>query len=521
MMQQRRLSLRFLFRAMLASILVTGMLLAGWPAQAAAAPALQAQPALPLAPMFATYADQQGIAAFTGPAITPLLYEQQTTILVQYTTTHRFELRDGAVHLAALGRELTHHRQDEPPFQWQDPAGLDLSETAIFIDESGHSIDEPFRSFWEQHGQVATFGWPISEAFIEHEAIEGSPVLVQYFERGRLVAAVPAVADEPEPTPEPAMEFGDEEGGNAEQEPGEGDDAEPAPTPEPDENDADRRDDGSIESGTGSTGLGARLSVDDAGGAPVGISVAHLGAQHLALVRGFDERAFLELPTPGGSSGDVTPLASATWFYNPSSNDGRNMARAMNLLDGTIVERGHRLSILATIGPLTQANGYLPGSAIEDGQIVRNSVAGGVCAVSTILYRAAWMAGLPIHSRRGHSLFLDNFHDGGWLGIEAAIYGDSLDLVIGNNTPGPMLVRASVEPARHVLTLTLYGLPDGRVVKRMEPLPSKALSDILRERGLLSAGGAGTEVSVTNERLIIYPDGRTQTDRVKSYYRMP
>ena len=45
--------------------------------------------------------------------------------------------------------------------------------------ETGHSVGGAFLTFWQQHGGLATFGYPITEAFEE----DGRTV--QYFERQR------------------------------------------------------------------------------------------------------------------------------------------------------------------------------------------------------------------------------------------------------------------------------------------------------------------------------------------------
>ncbi len=46
-----------------------------------------------------------------------------------------------------------------------------------YFPETSHSLREPFNKFWENNGGVTTFGYPISEQFIENGA------RVQYFER--------------------------------------------------------------------------------------------------------------------------------------------------------------------------------------------------------------------------------------------------------------------------------------------------------------------------------------------------
>jgi hypothetical protein len=47
-----------------------------------------------------------------------------------------------------------------------------------------HTIDPRFKTYWDTHGGLAQFGYPISEPF-NQVAEDGTTLLVQYFERNR------------------------------------------------------------------------------------------------------------------------------------------------------------------------------------------------------------------------------------------------------------------------------------------------------------------------------------------------
>ncbi len=51
--------------------------------------------------------------------------------------------------------------------------------------ETGHRVGGTFLRFWSEHGGLAQFGYPISDAVTEPELGSGRPRLVQYFERNR------------------------------------------------------------------------------------------------------------------------------------------------------------------------------------------------------------------------------------------------------------------------------------------------------------------------------------------------
>ncbi len=50
--------------------------------------------------------------------------------------------------------------------------------------ETGHSVCEPFLSYWQQQGGLERFGYPLTEAM--EETIGGWTGTVQYFERRRM-----------------------------------------------------------------------------------------------------------------------------------------------------------------------------------------------------------------------------------------------------------------------------------------------------------------------------------------------
>jgi hypothetical protein len=57
--------------------------------------------------------------------------------------------------------------------------------TLAWFPEVGHSLSGPFLKFWQSHGGLAIFGYPISEQFPEVSTTDGKTYTVQYFERNR------------------------------------------------------------------------------------------------------------------------------------------------------------------------------------------------------------------------------------------------------------------------------------------------------------------------------------------------
>ena len=49
--------------------------------------------------------------------------------------------------------------------------------------ETGKTVCAPFLNYWQQHGGLPIFGYPISQPLQERSALNGKPYIVQYFER--------------------------------------------------------------------------------------------------------------------------------------------------------------------------------------------------------------------------------------------------------------------------------------------------------------------------------------------------
>jgi hypothetical protein len=132
-----------------------------------------------------------GLAQFGYPT-TEEFQEQNPTdgkvYTVQYFERNRFEYHPEnagtqyEVLLGLLGRTVTRGRDAEGPFVplAAPPPG------SRFFGQSGHTLAVEFINYWEGHGGLAVYGYPISEPFMEPNVEGGPPYLVQYFERNRL-----------------------------------------------------------------------------------------------------------------------------------------------------------------------------------------------------------------------------------------------------------------------------------------------------------------------------------------------
>jgi hypothetical protein len=141
--------------------------------------------------LFRDYWTRHGGLAQFGYPLTDEFPERNpsdgSTYTVQYFERNRFELHPEnagtpyVVLLGLLGRTVARGMETYAAFQplRSGPPG------ARFFPATGHSLAPAFRAYWEAHGGLPVYGYPISEPFQEPGA-DGQTYLVQYFERNRL-----------------------------------------------------------------------------------------------------------------------------------------------------------------------------------------------------------------------------------------------------------------------------------------------------------------------------------------------
>jgi hypothetical protein len=110
------------------------------------------------------------------------------TMTVQYFERARFEWHFANsppydILLGLLGPIVTAGRASESAFQ---PQPAPFPPTWRYFPETGHVIAPELATYWETHGGLPIYGYPISNPFTEINQADGNRYLVQYFERNRL-----------------------------------------------------------------------------------------------------------------------------------------------------------------------------------------------------------------------------------------------------------------------------------------------------------------------------------------------
>ncbi|MBI4066522.1 VanW family protein [Candidatus Gottesmanbacteria bacterium] len=139
-----------------------------------------------------------------------------------------------------------------------------------------------------------------------------------------------------------------------------------------------------------------------------------------------------------------------------------NVALASAKIHGLLIKPGDTFSFNDALGDVSAATGFQPAYVIKEGRTVLGD-GGGVCQVSTTLFRAALSAGLPIVERRAHAYRVAYYEQAGYkAGLDATVFAPSVDLKIKNDTPGYILIQAKTDTRNMTLTFELYGTSDGR-----------------------------------------------------------
>lgn len=151
-----------------------------------------------------------------------------------------------------------------------------------------------------------------------------------------------------------------------------------------------------------------------------------------------------------------------------------NVELAASRINGSLIAPGDEFSFAKTVGDVSAFTGYQQAYVIQNGKTVLGD-GGGVCQVSTTLFRAALNAGLPITERHAHAYRVGYYEEDGPPGIDATVYVPSVDLRFKNDTEHYILIQTAVDPVELRLTFYLYGQSDGRTVSMTTPVISNII----------------------------------------------
>jgi vancomycin resistance protein YoaR len=207
---------------------------------------------------------------------------------------------------------------------------------------------------------------------------------------------------------------------------------------------------------------------------------ASLAAIEAALAGGGHEAALVVNVTPPAAPADATAEAlgirelvseQSTYFVGSSAERLRNIEVASARYHGLLVPPGGTFSFNEFLGDVSLDTGFAEALIIYGGRTIRG-VGGGVCQVSTTVFRAAYFGGFPIVERYSHAYRVSYYERGDtWRGpgLDATVYAPLVDFKFQNDLNSWLLMEVSVNPSAGRLTWRFYSTSDGRQVTVSDP----------------------------------------------------
>ncbi len=209
-------------------------------------------------------------------------------------------------------------------------------------------------------------------------------------------------------------------------------------------------------------------------------------------------------------------------FSGSSAARRQNILAAIRKYNGMVLKKGQTFSFNGILKSVEKKDGFVEELVIKGGEN-KKEMGGGVCQVSTTVFRAAFSGGFPIVKRRNHSYAVSYYKPHGF---DATIYLGGQDFKFKNDTPGDILIQGFTSGAN--LYFVFYGTNDKREVSLSGPFISnyrKAPAPEILETDLLAPGvtkvvsGAHDGFYARWNRTITDSTGKTTTEKLESSYR--
>lgn len=168
----------------------------------------------------------------------------------------------------------------------------------------------------------------------------------------------------------------------------------------------------------------------------------------------------------------ITQVVSQQTSYFWGSNDARiqNISTAAARFDGVLVAPGETFSMGQALGDVSLDNGFTEALIIYGGRTIKG-VGGGVCQVSTTLFRTVFFGGYPVVERIPHAYRVSYYEetaggadDSNLAGLDATVYFPLVDFKFTNDSPYWILMETYVDVGSRSLTWKFYSTSDGRSV---------------------------------------------------------
>ncbi len=149
----------------------------------------------------------------------------------------------------------------------------------------------------------------------------------------------------------------------------------------------------------------------------------------------------------------------------------KNIELGVSRIDGTILLPGEEFSFKKELGTTTVEDGFSEEKIFLNGEVTKG-VGGGLCQVSTVLFRTAMASALPITERANHSFTVSRYDEG----LDATYSDPGPDFKFVNDTANPIIIKGKTENLTAIFEI--YGTKDGRIASS-SPVEISNIKDIL------------------------------------------
>jgi len=224
----------------------------------------------------------------------------------------------------------------------------------------------------------------------------------------------------------------------------------------------------------------------------------------------------------------ITELVSwhTSYFRGSISERMNNIEVAAANFHGLLVPPGETFSMAEVMGNVSLDSGYAEAWIIFGGRTIKG-VGGGVCQVSTTLFRTVFFGGYPIVERYPHAYRVGyyeqtvNGQDDYMAGLDATVFVPLVDFKFMNDTPYWLLMETYLNPTARSLTWKFYSTSDGREVEwntsgpvnvieppepKFEENPELAQGEIKQVDWAAEGADVTVTRTVTRDGVILYDD---------------
>jgi vancomycin resistance protein YoaR len=166
----------------------------------------------------------------------------------------------------------------------------------------------------------------------------------------------------------------------------------------------------------------------------------------------------------------ITELTSVytSYFYGSDTSRIQNIKTASSRFHGLLVAPGESFSMAQALGDVSLDTGYSEALIIFGDRTIKG-VGGGVCQVSTTLFRTVFFGGYQVDERWFHAYRVKYYeqtasggHDDKLAGLDATVFAPQVDFRFTNDSPYWLLMETYV--GNSSLTWKFYSTSDGRSV---------------------------------------------------------